>query len=721
MTKNHSTSVEKRSKPLSNKGDPFAKLNELADVAVVDCFNSFNIDLKGICTNASTFRCQTSDVARARRIVNSWAPQEYESGQLPGDFDVPYVLSGFFDRYLSVNEEATSSRLEAKAARKFLGTNLSGVAIDQYVLNHAELDPLLTRMSFYINGFFNIEFNPLNLYHLTGHGPNRTTDIEFADSYLHLKNCVFAGPEACLQQLVHYLHWDFQLRDCILNHGDDAARSMINGWDISGEASHYKSPAYIVNITNTGFVPKKFDSLRTMCPEPTTVAFFAKMVALWISHRLIEFCHIDLRSQPHVHQRLAKLGSLFPELNIATIDWSEASDRIWLALVERLMQEGYCPGWFSFMLNVCRCKSTTVVFKGCLGKENDFATKTELDLFLTEHCKSYTVEYGRKGETLQLYTAECIIDTTMISTMGNPLTFPLQTLIFWAFLESCTDLYAQDNDIPRTDLLDCSSFGDDGIVDSRVFGTIQHYAEMLNWKLNTDKSFTQGGFRESCGGDFYHGRPVRPFQPKRPPFDKYLSVNENKRRFQAWLYICFNNLCIILDRTGRPSFELTAWLEKYHSLAGLGRICLVPPSYPDGSGVRTLNVLDFGKSSTVLATSPGDYAALRRWDVGPCITGQDDLLYPQYHNPYIDRSGFTFWCISSQPHDLPLDDLEADHYYHQALKDSWCTDDKVGEYIVPLPFFDMTLKKAARLDDEGNIAVKECRLRKTKSVIQFWQ
>lgn len=690
----------------------YSELYSLADVALLDCFNSFAADCWG---STKSFAFHGKDVSRARRVVSTWHPQKYDAGQSKMDFDVPYVLSGFFDRYISFEESASSSKLQAKAARKFLGTNLDGIAIDQYVLNHDMMKPLLDRMKFHMNGFFNTEFNPLDLYHLTGHGPNRTTDVEFDSAYLHIKNRSISGPKASLQQLLHYLHWDFQLRDEILSKEDDALRSTINGWDLEGLSSHYGTAANVVEITDTGFVPKKFDSLRTMCPEPTAVAFFAKMVALWITSRLSTYCHIDLRTQPLVHKNLARLGSLFENLHIATVDWSEASDRIWLLLIEELMSEGYCPGWFSFMSNVCRCKSTNVKFKGTLGHEGDFSDLHQLEVFLSEHTDSFDIKLGKNGKS---YAVTCTVQTTMFATMGNPLTFPLQTLVFWAFLEACTDICACENDLPRDELLYCSSFGDDGIVDSRVLGTVQKYATWLNWKLNLDKSFYEGGFRESCGGDYYCGRMVRPFEPKAPPLDKYITDKDNKLRFQAWLYILYNNISDILQRLDRSPFHLEQWLLKYHSLARVGKVCLVPPDYPDGSGVRSVNVFTQAiPYFTSASYSSQEWAACRAWDSGPCITSQDERIWPQYHFPWYTRDGsISFRCLSSIPRPYGLDDLDVGHYYHDTIK---CFGRDV-EWHPHLSFFDQGLKEVSRMRSDGDIAVKECRIRKTQGTVYHW-
>jgi hypothetical protein len=414
---------------------------------------------------------------------------------------------------------------------------------------------------------------------------------------------------------------------------------------------------------------------------------------------------------------MARLGSLFEDLHIATVDWSEASDRIWLYLVEALMSEGFCSGWFSFMSNVCRCKSTSVKFQGSLGQQGDFASLEDLEVFLSEHTDSFSIKMHKNGIS---YTAKCVVATSMFATMGNPITFPLQTLVFWAFLEACTDIYACENDMNRDELTFCSSFGDDGVVDSRVIGTVEKYATWLNWKLNLDKSFSSGGFRESCGGDYYCGRMVRPFQPKRPPLDEKLSDGENKKRFQAWLYVLYNNTSPIVERMGHLPERLSLWVNKYHKLAKLGKICLVPPDYPDGSGVRISNsCLDGIPYYTSSEFSPSDWAFYRRWETGPCFCALDEYVWPDYHNPYYNVDGtISFKCLTSLPPKYGLDpDLEC-HYYHDALKQR--SGDNIEDYAPTLAFFDITVKGSPRLDSDGDILRKECRIRKTDGTVGHW-
>lgn len=90
--------------------------------------------------------------------------------------------------------------------------------------------------------------------------------------------------------------------------------------------------------------------------------------------------------------------------------------------------------------------------------------------------------------------------------MGNALTFPVQSLVFYSLVRSgimcrygvnCSDIYVFGDDIlfPR-------KFWD-GAVNGLVRG---------GFIPNMDKSFRHGFFRESCGVDAYHGIDVTPLR-----------------------------------------------------------------------------------------------------------------------------------------------------------------------------------------------------------------
>jgi hypothetical protein len=82
------------------------------------------------------------------------------------------------------------------------------------------------------------------------------------------------------------------------------------------------------------------------------------------------------------------------------------------------------------------------------------------------------------------------------SSMGNGYTFELESLLFWALCSSVDE--------------DISVYGDDLIVPTKSYETIVRVLEVCGFSVNTDKSFSRGPFRESCGTDAYDGDTVTP-------------------------------------------------------------------------------------------------------------------------------------------------------------------------------------------------------------------
>lgn len=159
---------------------------------------------------------------------------------------------------------------------------------------------------------------------------------------------------------------------------------------------------------------------------------------------------IDLRDQS-INQEWAQVGSI--DGSMATLDLSMASDTISTGLVSHLL-----PLDWVIALDACR------------------SSKVEL------HGKTVVLE--------------------KFSSMGNGYTFPLESLIFWALASSCSsDGYA-------------SVYGDDIIVETEAVPLVKRVLRACGFKLNIEKSYWAGSFRESCGADYHKGIDIRPYYQK---------------------------------------------------------------------------------------------------------------------------------------------------------------------------------------------------------------
>lgn len=120
-----------------------------------------------------------------------------------------------------------------------------------------------------------------------------------------------------------------------------------------------------------------------------------------------------------------------------------------------------------------------------------------------------------------------VVQLNMISTMGNGFTFPMMTLSLVALLYAMTcetgrwrNLYLPANRF--------FVFGDDIICPTEDFDRVCTLLRQAGLVVNHDKSFSQGTFRESCGGDFDSGEDITPFYVKRLSNDADIYVAINK-------------------------------------------------------------------------------------------------------------------------------------------------------------------------------------------------
>lgn len=83
------------------------------------------------------------------------------------------------------------------------------------------------------------------------------------------------------------------------------------------------------------------------------------------------------------------------------------------------------------------------------------------------------------------------------SSMGNGTTFTIETLLFAA---ACYAVGSKKSLV----------YGDDVIIEKDLFNEFHRLTSFLGFTINEEKTFTDGPFRESCGGDFFNGINVTP-------------------------------------------------------------------------------------------------------------------------------------------------------------------------------------------------------------------
>jgi len=204
-------------------------------------------------------------------------------------------------------------------------------------------------------------------------------------------------------------------------------------------------------------VPKDCTKFRGIAVEPSINQFYQLAYGGVIRHRLGRI-GINLSAGQDIHRRLACEAST--EGYLATLDLSNASDTICRNLVKLLLP----PSWYE-CLDSLRSKKT---------------------LF--------------KGKFLLL---------EKFSSMGNGFTFELETLIFLSLIAAITGRESIGRDL--------FVFGDDIILPTSYSKDVISMLRFCGLTVNKRKSFTEGYFRESCGGDFLNGVGVRPYFLKNSP------------------------------------------------------------------------------------------------------------------------------------------------------------------------------------------------------------
>jgi len=211
-------------------------------------------------------------------------------------------------------------------------------------------------------------------------------------------------------------------------------------------------------------VPKTLKTPRVIAVEPTCMQYMQQAVAASLvqkletsGFRMVGFVNQD------ISRGMARQGSLTRSL--ATIDLSEASDRVSNQLVRELFAR-----WphVSAALDATRSRSAVLP----------------------------------DGKVIRL---------AKFASMGSALCFPVEAMVFTtlALLGIQRSLNTR---LTRKSLKKLSSkvrvFGDDIIVPSDHVQCVVQSLEQYGLKVNWSKTFWKGNFRESCGGEYYFGDDV---------------------------------------------------------------------------------------------------------------------------------------------------------------------------------------------------------------------
>lgn len=238
----------------------------------------------------------------------------------------------------------------------------------------------------------------------------------------------------------------------------------------------------VVEGNKLSFVPKNVNTSRSICTEPSLNMFYQLGTGSLLAKGLRRSFGIDLSEQPRINRDMAQIGSKLD--NLCTIDLESASDSISLGMIKECFPADIVS-WLMLL------RSPRTIFR-----------KEGHELF-------------------------------MLSSMGNGYTFPIQTVIFSCVVSS---VYASLGIRMRRSrgehLGNFGVFGDDIIVVKKAYPRVCRLLTLLGFTVNEEKSFSEGPFRESCGGDFFLGRSCRGVYIKslRSQSSRCVAIN----RLNAW-------------------------------------------------------------------------------------------------------------------------------------------------------------------------------------------
>lgn len=292
-------------------------------------------------------------------------------------------------------------------------------------------------------------------------------------------------------------------------------------------------------------VPKTQKSPRLIAAEPSQHQWIQQLVRSQLERRIartaLRNC-IFFRSQIP-NQILASTGSF--DGSYGTIDLSSASDRLSCWLVERLFRSNWT----------------------CLERFHACRTR-----WLTNNIDKKRPKYIRLNK---------------FGAMGSAVTFPVQSICYAMIAITATVVTERGEQDPLyrvsgRNIEDAAKrvrvFGDDIIVPRHAFELTCRLLQALGLKVNTDKSFNEGNFRESCGVDAYKGQSVTPTYLLEP------SMSATSTNLSGRLEVV-NNF-----------FSAGYWHISDYLLSQLGKFKHLLPVVPVGSGL--LGVSSFMGYST---------------------------------------------------------------------------------------------------------------------------
>lgn len=300
-------------------------------------------------------------------------------------------------------------------------------------------------------------------------------------------------------------------------------------WGYQAEPLNQSIPARLIAIPKTDSAP------RLIAAEPAYNQYIQQGIHTVLKHSLkIRGLACSYLTQEY-NQTMACLGSV--DGSVATIDLSEASDRVSLDLVRHAFS--FSPKFVELLMS----------------------------------SRSEFIEVGGKLHLLRKF-----------ASMGSSETFPVEGMIFlgvavYAICHSLNDFSPRT--IRKYGLRKSgrvSVYGDDIIVPTEMYSPVTYFLSLAGLKVNENKSFYKGRFRESCGTDWYDGVLVTPIYLRYP-------MDGDKGSERLLSFLATRNALYLRGHFPRSVQFLTRYITENWPAT---RDCLVPTEFSESSGFYTV-------------------------------------------------------------------------------------------------------------------------------------
>jgi hypothetical protein len=213
-------------------------------------------------------------------------------------------------------------------------------------------------------------------------------------------------------------------------------------------------------------VPKTLKTPRIIAREPTAMMYAQQAIKELIEDGIKGSYPINSMigtDDQEPNKLMAREGSL--NSTLATLDLSEASDRVSNELIRTMMSD---HPYLDRAVQASRSRSARVPGHG-------------------------------------------VIPLAKFASMGSALTFPLEAMVFLTVtllgIEQALNSTLAPRDVQQF-VGQVRIYGDDIIIPVDYVDCVVRQLETFGFKVNERKSFWNGKFRESCGGDYYAGSDV---------------------------------------------------------------------------------------------------------------------------------------------------------------------------------------------------------------------